>query len=269
MTQMDLFQTATSSQPDIRANHFHLPGSEEAQKMTDISGLSFLPLLKASDPLFAFSKMFMGMSLWGSTKCYLTWRGKATPQGRSLFQLVPRTHLTDEIDSGSSVEMWPTPTTQDNPQVRGIGKTVGTKRGTTLGGAVRMWPTPLAQEAKHGQVTQWEMETDHAATKNSLRVAVAKQMWPTPQARDYKGPSGRSMKGTETDLPQAVKMYPTPTASLEKHSTKEAYWENRIQKGRQEDIQMRVYKETGSGSLNPQWVEWLMGYPEGWTDLEV
>jgi hypothetical protein len=22
------------------------------------------------------------------------------------------------------------------------------------------------------------------------------------------------------------------------------------------------------GSLNPPWVEWLMGYPEGWTDLE-
>ena len=23
-----------------------------------------------------------------------------------------------------------------------------------------------------------------------------------------------------------------------------------------------------SGSLNPTWVEWLMGYPTGWTDLE-
>ena len=24
-----------------------------------------------------------------------------------------------------------------------------------------------------------------------------------------------------------------------------------------------------SGSLNPNWVEWLMGYPAGWTDLEA
>jgi hypothetical protein len=23
-----------------------------------------------------------------------------------------------------------------------------------------------------------------------------------------------------------------------------------------------------TGSLNPQWVEWLMGYPVGWTDLK-
>lgn len=26
--------------------------------------------------------------------------------------------------------------------------------------------------------------------------------------------------------------------------------------------------QTNSGSLNPQWVEWLMGYPLGWTDLD-
>ena len=61
MTQMDLFQTATSSQQDTPASPFHLPGSEEAQKMTDISGHTFFPLLKPSDPLGAFSRMFMGL----------------------------------------------------------------------------------------------------------------------------------------------------------------------------------------------------------------
>jgi hypothetical protein len=29
-----------------------------------------------------------------------------------------------------------------------------------------------------------------------------------------------------------------------------------------------VKMDGGSGSLNPAWVEWLMGYPEGWTELE-
>jgi hypothetical protein len=24
-----------------------------------------------------------------------------------------------------------------------------------------------------------------------------------------------------------------------------------------------------SGALNPQWVEWLMGFPDGWTDLSA
>jgi hypothetical protein len=26
--------------------------------------------------------------------------------------------------------------------------------------------------------------------------------------------------------------------------------------------------EVSGGQLNPQWVEWLMGFPTGWTDLE-
>lgn len=51
---------------------------------------------------------------------------------------------------------------------------------------------------------------------------------PTPQARDYKGPSGRSTKT-----------------------------------GRAEDLPYAL-----GGSPNPTFVEWLMGFPLGWTDLE-
>lgn len=52
--------------------------------------------------------------------------------------------------------------------------------------------------------------------------------WPTPQARDWKGESGRSLKGQERDLPSVT--------------------------------QMGVV-----GSLNPDWVDALMGYPVGYT----
>ena len=40
-------------------------------------------------------------------------------------------------------------------------------------------------------------------------------------------------------------------------------------KGSQESLTTVVCKDQGlrSGSLNPQWVEILMGYPCGWTDL--
>lgn len=33
------------------------------------------------------------------------------------------------------------------------------------------------------------------------------------------------------------------------------------------DASVQEY-EGRSGPLNPAWVEWLMGFPEGWTDLE-
>ena len=228
MTQMDLFQTATSSQQDTPASHFHLPGSAEAQKMTDISGHTYFPLFKPNDPLGAFSRMFMGMSLWASTKCYLTWKGKATPQGRSLFQLVPLTHLTDETEFGSSPEMWATPSAADS-----VG-TTGGGQGKSLRTDVKMWPTPractaMAAENIHNRVND----------KNpNLETVVARTMWPTPTASDNRD---RGHKG----MP-AIK--------------------RRMEKGKQLNLSM-VVSET-SGSLNPQWVEWLMGYPEGWTDLE-
>ena len=163
MTQMDLFQTATSSQQDTPASPFHLPGSAEAQKMTDISGHTFFPLLKPKDPLGAFSRMFMGTSLWASTRCYLTWKGKATPQGRSLFQLVPLTRLTDETEFGSSPEMWATPTANGEPPKKTEGWTwtglywindKGEKKQTRLKDQVAMWPTPRACTRWCGEQSQ-------------------------------------------------------------------------------------------------------------------
>ena len=133
MTQKDLFQTVTSSQRDIRANHSPSRESKKAQKTTATSGRLSLELLHKKDRLGAFSKTFMVTSQWVSTKCSLTWKAKATPQGRLLFQLQVSTLPIEETGSG-------------------------------------LWPTPLAQEAKHGTVTDWEMTTDHAGTKGSLRV---------------------------------------------------------------------------------------------------
>ena len=71
-----------------------------AQKTTVTSGLKCLGLSKSSGPLGSLEKMLLGTSRWASTKCSLTWKEKATPQGRLLFQLVPLTLHTDEIESG-------------------------------------------------------------------------------------------------------------------------------------------------------------------------
>jgi hypothetical protein len=241
MTQMDLFQTATSSQPDTHANHFHKPGSEEAVKMTDISGRTYFPLFKESDPLGAFSKMFMGTSQWVSTKCYLTWKGKATPQGRSLFQLVPLTHLTEETDSGSSVEMWATPRTSDtnsgrtlNEKGQRISKSSDLVFGANLADQVKMWPTPRA-------CTAMSAENIHNRAKDkfpNLESEVARSMFPTPSASDNRDCGHVGMP--------AIK--------------------RRMEKGKQLNLSMVVSEV--SGSLNPEWVEWLMGYPRGWTDLK-
>jgi len=65
-----------------------------------------------------------------------------------------------------------------------------------------------------------------------------------------KGQHGMNLAG-------AVKLWPTPTA----HNAKEgAYPAEYLRKT------PTLAAEAG-GKLNPQWVEWLMGFPDGHTDL--
>ena len=63
-------------------------------------------------------------------------------------------------------------------------------------------------------------------------------------------------KPVTTALTDAVKMWPTPHASCSTGAGSQ---------GRDggENLQTKV-----GGSLNPQWVEWLMGYPDNWTKVD-
>lgn len=54
------------------ASRFPLPDSEEARKMTAISGRKCLELLKRQDPVGCLLKMLVESSKWHSTKCLLT-----------------------------------------------------------------------------------------------------------------------------------------------------------------------------------------------------
>jgi len=63
----------------------------------------------------------------------------------------------------------------------------------------------------------------------------------------------------------------TPNAGLGKQSygeNSDQYYAKRIADGRQSDLASQMYQQQGSGQLNPNWVEWLMGYPTGHTDLK-
>jgi len=63
-------------------------------------------------------------------------------------------------------------------------------------------------------------------------------------------------------------LWPTPNASDADKWSHQSKAE-RIAKKQQVRLPTEVSPEGGKGgSLNPTWVEWLMGYPSGWTDLK-
>lgn len=85
---------------------------------------------------------------------------------------------------------------------------------------------------------------------------VERGLWPTPMASDgCKGSGG-------DDLATAVAraFLPTPTASQEaKNSTLPPSQMKR------DNLAGYLLRNGERGQLNPEWVEWLMGFPVGWT----
>ena len=91
-----------------------------------------------------------------------------------------------------------------------------------------------------------------------LTDEIGSGLWPTPTIDgnyNRKGASATSGDGLAT----AVQMWPTPTSRDWKHGSAAQF-----HKPRTEQLNDRI-AFTDGGSLNPTWVEWLMGFPLGWT----
>jgi hypothetical protein len=79
-----------------------------------------------------------------------------------------------------------------------------------------------------------------------------------------KRPSGATI---QKDLGSMVKLYPTPTAHVSKEGAFPSEY-NRNTPTLTSVATQEDNKPPQSGSLNPTWLEWLMGFPIGHTDLK-
>jgi hypothetical protein len=100
-------------------------------------------------------------------------------------------------------------------------------------------------------------------------------LWPTPRAsaamaEDTENITARMEAGEDYKykLEQAVAIWPTPRAAMAE-TRNHTVWARSLDKP--QNLENRVAHLEPSaigGKLNPTWVEWLMGFPTGWTDLE-
>ena len=98
------------------------------------------------------------------------------------------------------------------------------------------------------------------------------QKWPTPTTRDWKDGTAKSCENVPVNglLGRAIH-FPTPQVTDSTLSNLKAGYrrkDNHSIGGLSESI-MSNEKAGTTGSLNPTWVDWLMGYPIEWTDLEA
>ena len=123
----------------------------------------------------------------------------------------------------------------------------------------QMWPTPRARDGDKGSRTVEGAEKELNRGRNK-DLGMMVQMWPTPCARDHH-PNGMA-PGSKTDLGNAVKMFPTPTANEDAAGRPGSKMQKML------GNHPAVRGDCSGGSLNPTWVELLMGWPKGWTSLD-
>ena len=257
LKQTELFpkiKKSTLLQEDTLANLSASQVEKKVKKIRDTSGQSILDLSKNVGRLGLLEKMLVDTLNSVSTPYSRTWKVKVTPQGRLVFQLRASVQTIKEKESGLLL----TPSAMDSLP-------------------------PRSEEALKKQYqTNRKGRTTHSTLREQVVYPKPAQMWRTPdnmkggsnlpgikKALDeghLKRPSGQQIQIRLQDQVKEEriqpKKWPTPTANEDAAGRPTGKMQKML--GNHPDV-----RGTGGGTLNPTWVEWLMGYPLGFTDLKV
>lgn len=154
-----------------------MPDSSEATKMTVSSGLKCYESSEKRARLGCLAKMLLESSTWHSTRCVLTWKEKATPSSRLLFQLAPSTPRTGGTGFGSSLG---TPTSRD---WKDTGDMTNVPTNGLLGRQVAkaMLPTPQAMDSMAPKTAKAVMREFSETRKGRTNFANLKEVIPYGQ----------------------------------------------------------------------------------------
>ncbi len=106
------------------------------------------------------------------------------------------------------------------------------------------WPTVTKSDASGGGCHPSEFQSGRRNRNGfSMNLRDAVRRWPTAASRDWKDTPGMAKTSTNKDGSK---------------------------RNREDQLARKVYSieqtPKGGGLLNPDWVEWLMGWPIGWTE---
>jgi hypothetical protein len=269
--QMNLGES-TSSAEGFPASRGPLPGSSEAQKMIVTSGRKCCELLKLYKVDGLLAKMCADLLTrnWASDAAFLTWKASDINASLLFCLHVQQERRTDEIGSG----LWQTPdvSVAEHPgRVRhikgnqlGLGQQVNNRR---------LWPAPTTRDRNETleqvQERKEKFQRGESNFNPGLALCVAVKLWPTPTTPSGGGERSKDRAGSGNLhwMARAGKLWPTPTT----RDYKGANSAEHLAKARgHHDQPPNAVKMAGhsGGQLNPTWVEWLMGFPTGWTDLK-
>ena len=217
----------------------------------------------------SFTKYSPDLRLWKTHQCSLlgdlepfleTWPQWGLMRDGECWEQRTLAQTTKGTESGLRQQMFPTPVKSEShgsaafkltdAVQASLGKTMPKyQQNPQKWEEFQKWPTPTVQDSE-----QAGGKGCIASSKRGLSLHQATQLWPSPNARDWKD-SGASQGNRKFPNLGTQVHWTTPVSDDTSHRTKKY-----AQGGTPLSMQ-------AGGKLNPTWVEWLMGWPLGWTDL--
>lgn len=183
-----------------------------------------------------------------------------------------------QITLGDRVRIWPTTR-------QGDGESCGNHPGVvdSLTGAAKNWPTPIVDRATyrgarqpegnpltlHGMANQWQTPAtdsfrsrggdrkDEMGLDQQARHFPSGERWPTPQSVERETPSKIYRTTTDAYYPDGRKCQPTLADLSTLHQVPTT----------NDGPPSSQTTPTLPRRLNPRFVEWLMNFPIGWSEL--
>ncbi len=255
---------------------FRVPTShalERAQESTGRkadSGVKWLELLARFDRSTSLWKtpqcsLFEGLDefsgtwpRWGTMRNGVCYR-RATPSGLSAFRAMIDRHLTISGNESGYSQRAPSPIAGD---ASGSRSSKGKDRPDECGlsGWTRRMRSPTNTDAGRGGA---QPEEQRLANGHSVRLSDQLcQRAPTPRSEDSQCAGGH--RGNPDTLVAFTRMG-TPRTSDAKDSGPIGSKSHATMEGKQ--YLCAQVKNAAGGQLNPQWEDWFMGWPIGWTDV--
>jgi hypothetical protein len=267
--QYSLFETKlTSLLAAIHVSPLVQQGSDLEKMTQDTCGLTLGDTSNQLDLFSASLKTSKDILVLDSEKSLATWKASVIEQRGEYSVRVKLALLTRENESTS----WLTPVVQDSKH-SGTNPSKNGKRGLLVNQV--NWPTPTARDHKGHTITCNYPKGFTTSLPNEVMVQNAKN-WPTPTTQDASKATKKMRDNHQNNLTAVVfsqeKLLPTPTARDWRGGYRENALTRKDGKSRRFDSLPNaaiggVGVDIVPGHLNPDWVEWLMGVPTGWTGL--
>lgn len=222
----------TESLRESRASRTASPGSALGQRMSETYGLRLLGSLKRLNPNSCFLKTSAAQQDFFSNTLGENWSERV---GGLRLDYSARQKLARRI-GGKDSSCWPTPKSRDWKGGQ------GTKQKQDLDKICERWPCPSSPPAPR---TSTDGATSSTDGRNSRRL------WPTVRAAE-------AYQGLEAARAYKEAGFKQPTLRSGKKRNKSTY---------DTTLTTAAAAITGKKRLNPAFVEWLMGWPLGWTDF--